>query len=69
MEGSLMGKMKHLWAMAKILQDIEDINQLKLDEINSEDEKFNKSVKDGGEVVYLKTRINGVETVRASWKQ
>ena len=48
-----MGKMKHLWAMAKILQDIEDINQLKLDEINSEVEKFNKSVKDGGEVVYL----------------
>ena len=28
-----MGKMKHLWLMAQILQDIEDINQAKLDEI------------------------------------
>tara|TARA_Y100001963_G_C6664512_1_gene392075 strand:+ start:693 stop:887 length:195 start_codon:yes stop_codon:yes gene_type:complete len=64
-----MGKMKHLWAMAQILQDIEDINQLKLDEINREVKKFNKSVKDGEEVVYLKNRINGKVKEKASWKQ
>lgn len=64
-----MGKMKHLWLMAKILQDIEDINQLKLDEINREVKKFNKSVKDGEEVVYLKNRINGKVKEKASWKQ
>ena len=64
-----MGKMKHLWLMAQILQDIEDINQAKLDEIDNEIKDFNESKKDGGEVVYLKKRINGVETVKASWKQ
>ena len=64
-----MGKMKHLWLMAQILQDIEDINQAKLDEIDNEIKDFNESKKDGGEVVYLKKRINGVKTVKASWKQ
>ena len=47
-----MGKMKHLWLMAKILQDIDDINQAKLDEIDNEIKDFNESKKDGGEVVY-----------------
>ena len=55
--------------MTKILQDIEDINQLKLDEINRGVEKFNKSVKDEGEVVYLKNRINGKVKEKASWKR
>ena len=56
-----MGKMKHLWAMAQILQDIEDINQAKLEEM---EEKKNE-----GEVVYLKNRINGKVKEQTSWKQ
>ena len=62
MKGTIqMGKMKHLWAMAQILQDIEDINQAKLEEM---EEKKNE-----GEVVYLKNRINGKVKENASWKQ
>ena len=66
MEGCLMNKVE-MWV--KIFQDIEDINQAKLDEIEKGIKDFNESKKGGGEVVYLKTRINGVKTVRASWKQ